>query len=70
MANEGKLIAIVPPNEAETALAALRRNSLGREAAIIGEITADHPGFVILKTRIGGTRVVDMLSGEQLPRIC
>jgi hydrogenase expression/formation protein HypE len=70
VANEGKLIAIVPPNEAETALAALRRNSLGREAAIIGEITADHPGFVILKTRIGGTRVVDMLSGEQLPRIC
>jgi hydrogenase expression/formation protein HypE len=70
VANEGKLIAIVPPNETGTALAALRRSSLGREAAIIGEITADHPGFVILKTRVGGTRVVDMLSGEQLPRIC
>lgn len=67
MANEGNLIAIVSPNEADTALVALRRNSLGREAAIIDEITADHPGFVILKTRVGGTRVVDMLSGEQLP---
>jgi len=70
VANEGILIAIVPPNDAETALAALRRHSLGREAAIIGEITAEHPGFVIMKTRVGGMRVVDMLSGEQLPRIC
>ena len=70
VANEGKLIAIVPPNQAETALAAMRRHSLAQEAAIIGEITTDHPGFVMLKTRVGGTRVVDMLSGEQLPRIC
>jgi hydrogenase expression/formation protein HypE len=69
VASEGKLIALVPPNVAETALAALRRDSLGREAAIIGEITADHAGFVILKTRVGGPRVVDMLSGEQLPRV-
>ena len=70
VANEGKLIAIVPPEEAEAALQAIRENSLGREAAVIGEVTADHPGFVVLKTRVGGKRVVDMLSGEQLPRIC
>ena len=70
VANEGKLIAILPAEEAEAGLAALRQDSLGREAAIIGEVTSDHPGFVVLKTRVGGTRVVDMLSGEQLPRIC
>ncbi len=70
VANEGKLIAILPAEEAEAGLAALRQHSLGREAAIIGEVTSDHPGFVVLKTRVGGTRVVDMLSGEQLPRIC
>ena len=70
VANEGILIAIVPPNDAETALGALRRDSLGREAAIIGEMTTEHPGFVIMRTRVGGRRVVDMLSGEQLPRIC
>ena len=70
VANEGKLIAIVPPHEAETALAAMRSHSLGKDAAIIGEITTDHPGFVVMKTRVGGMRVVDMLSGEQLPRIC
>jgi hydrogenase expression/formation protein HypE len=70
VANEGKLIAFVAPQEAETALAAIRNHSLGREAAVIGEVTAEHPGFVVMKTRVGGTRVVDMLSGEQLPRIC
>jgi len=70
VANEGKLIAIVSPEDEEAALAALRRNSLGQEAAVIGEITREHPGFVVMKTRVGGTRVVDMLSGEQLPRIC
>ncbi len=70
VANEGKLIAIVPPEEAERALQAMQQHSLGREAALIGEVTVDHPGFVVLKTRVGGRRVVDMLSGEQLPRIC
>ena len=70
VANEGKLLAIVPPNHAAAALAALRAHPLGREAAIIGEITTNHPGMITIKTRIGGTRVVDMLSGEQLPRIC
>ncbi|MGI8889982.1 MAG: hydrogenase expression/formation protein HypE [Chthoniobacterales bacterium] len=70
VANEGKLIAIVPPNEAAAALAALHKHSLGKDAAVIGEVVADHPGFVTMRTRVGGTRVVDMLSGEQLPRIC
>jgi hydrogenase expression/formation protein HypE len=70
VANEGKLIAIVPPAEADTALTAMRNNRLGRDAAIIGEVTAENPGFVFMRTRVGGTRVVDMLSGEQLPRIC
>jgi len=70
VANEGKLIAIVSPEDEGAALAALRGNSLGQEAAVIGEMTSEHPGFVVMKTRVGGTRVVDMLSGEQLPRIC
>lgn len=70
VANEGKLLAIVAAEEAEKVLAAMRHHSLGREAAIIGEVVADHPGFVTMKTRVGGRRVVDMLSGEQLPRIC
>ena len=70
VANEGKLLAVVAADDAETALAAMRNHSLGREAAIVGEVVGDHPGFVVMKTRVGGTRVVDMLSGEQLPRIC
>jgi len=70
VANEGKLIAVVPPSEADVVLAAMRQHSLGKEAAIIGEVVTDHPGFVTMKTRVGGARVVDMLSGEQLPRIC
>jgi hydrogenase expression/formation protein HypE len=70
VANEGKLLAIVPADSAAAVLAAMQAHPLGREAAIIGEVTADHAGFVLMKTRIGGTRVVDMLSGEQLPRIC
>jgi hydrogenase expression/formation protein HypE len=70
VANEGKLLAIVAAEDAERILAAMRAHPLGREAAIIGEVVAEHPGFVLMKTRVGGTRVVDMLSGEQLPRIC
>lgn len=70
VANEGKLIAIVPADSAEAVLAALRAHPLGKDAAIIGEVVTDHPRFVTMKTRVGGTRVVDMLSGEQLPRIC
>jgi Family of unknown function (DUF5947)/AIR synthase related protein, C-terminal domain len=70
VANEGKLLAIVPAKSANSVLAALRKHRLGDKAAIIGEVVADHPEFVTMKTRVGGTRVVDMLSGEQLPRIC
>ena len=70
VANEGKLIAIVGNNDADLALRALRSHWLGKDAAIIGEVVQKHPGLVMMKTRVGGTRVVDMLSGEQLPRIC
>jgi hydrogenase expression/formation protein HypE len=70
LANEGKLLCCVPPERAEAALAAVRRDSHGREAVIIGQVTAQHPGRVVMRTRIGGQRIVDMLSGEQLPRIC
>jgi hydrogenase expression/formation protein HypE len=70
VANEGKLLAFVAPAAAETVLAAMHTHPFGKNAVIIGELVADHPGTVIMKTRIGGSRVVDMLSGEQLPRIC
>jgi hydrogenase expression/formation protein HypE len=70
VANEGKLLAVIPRALAERALAAMRAHPLGREAAIIGEVVADHPRLVTMKTKVGGSRVVDMLSGEQLPRIC
>jgi hydrogenase expression/formation protein HypE len=70
VANEGKLLAIVSAEEAGPALAAMRADPLGGKAAVIGSVTDEHPGFVTMKTRIGGTRVVEMLSGEQLPRIC
>jgi len=70
VANEGKCLVIVVPEAAETVLAAMREHPLGQEAAVIGEVVEDHPGRVSMRSRIGGTRVVDMLSGEQLPRIC
>lgn len=70
VANEGKLIAIVPPEVAEPMLACMQQHPFGQKAAIIGEVTAQHPGMVTSKTGIGGTRVVDMQVGEQLPRIC
>ncbi|MBA3762566.1 MAG: hydrogenase expression/formation protein HypE [Chthoniobacterales bacterium] len=70
VANEGKLLAIVAASDADAVLAAIRAHSLGKEAAIIGEVCGEHRGFVMMKTRVGGKRVVDMLSGEQLPRIC
>ncbi|RPI06904.1 MAG: hydrogenase expression/formation protein HypE [Ignavibacteriae bacterium] len=70
VANEGKILAFVAPGAAENILAAMRAHPLGKNAAVIGEVVSDHPGTVIMKTRIGGSRVVDMLSGEQLPRIC
>jgi hydrogenase expression/formation protein HypE len=70
VANEGKLLAVVPPEKAETVLDAMRQHPLGRDAAIIGDVVADHPGMVTLRSLIGGERVVTMLTGEQLPRIC
>jgi hydrogenase expression/formation protein HypE len=70
MANEGKLIAFVDSDHAETILNVIKKDELGKDAAIIGEVVADHPNRVMMQTRIGGTRIVDMLSGEQLPRIC
>jgi hydrogenase expression/formation protein HypE len=70
VANEGKLVAVVAREEASAALAALRRHPLGRDAAVIGEICAEPPGIVVLRTRFGGTRIVDRLVGDPLPRIC
>jgi hydrogenase expression/formation protein HypE len=70
VANEGKLIAFIPPGEAEGALEALRMHHLGQEAARIGVVTEEHPAMVLARTGIGGRRVVDMPLGELLPRIC
>ncbi|RME45149.1 MAG: hydrogenase expression/formation protein HypE [Caldilineae bacterium] len=70
VANEGKLVAIVPPTAAEAVLERMRRHPRGAQAAIIGQVTEAHPGMVVARTGIGGTRVVDMQIGEQLPRIC
>jgi len=70
LANEGKLLAFVAGPDADAVLAAIRDNPFGKDATIIGEVVEDHQGRVILETRIGGSRIVDMLAGEQLPRIC
>jgi hydrogenase expression/formation protein HypE len=70
VANEGKLVAVVSAQAADAALAALRAHPLGRDAAIVGEVRADPPGMVVLETAFGGSRVVDMLAGDPLPRIC
>ncbi|OEU49735.1 MAG: hydrogenase expression/formation protein HypE [Desulfobacterales bacterium C00003060] len=70
IANEGKLIAFVGPDVAEKVLETMKANEYGKDASIIGEVVDDSPGRVFMKTRIGGTRIVGMLTGEQLPRIC
>jgi hydrogenase expression/formation protein HypE len=70
VANEGILVAILPEALAARAIEEMRRLSLGAEAAVIGRVTTAHPGMVVLRTGVGGTRVVDMLPGDQLPRIC
>jgi hydrogenase expression/formation protein HypE len=70
VANEGKCLAIVAPGSADAVLAAMRAHPAGAEAAVIGEVAAEPAGRVLMRSRIGGERVVDMLSGEQLPRIC
>jgi hydrogenase expression/formation protein HypE len=70
VANEGRLLAIVPHEHADAVLTAMRAHPMGSAGAIIGEVTAGHPGVVVMKSAFGSSRIVDMLSGEQLPRIC
>ncbi|MEO6964426.1 MAG: hydrogenase expression/formation protein HypE [Acidobacteriaceae bacterium] len=70
VANEGKLIAVVAPEMADPLLRQMQQHPLGQDAAIIGEVITDHPGMVLMKTEVGGTRVLDVMFGEQLPRIC
>ena len=69
-ANEGKLVALIPEEFADAVLTAMRAHPMGIDSAIIGEVRAAPPGVVTLRTRFGGARIVDMLIGEQLPRIC
>jgi len=70
VANEGKLLALVIPEMAGAVLQQMRQHRLGQDAVIIGDVVEDHPGMVLMKTEIGGTRVLDVMFGEQLPRIC
>ena len=70
VANEGKLVAIVEPEHAERILAAMHAHPLGKEARVIGRVTEGNQGMVMMRTSLGTTRIVDMLSGDQLPRIC
>jgi hydrogenase expression/formation protein HypE len=70
VACEGRFVAVVDPADVDAAMRALRRHPLGAEAAVIGRVTAEPPGLVLLKTSFGGTRIVDMLVGDPLPRIC
>jgi hydrogenase expression/formation protein HypE len=70
VANEGRFVAFVAPQDADCALAVMRAHPLGEKASILGKVSKDESGLVTMKTRIGASRIVDMLSGEQLPRIC
>jgi hydrogenase expression/formation protein HypE len=70
VANEGKLVAIVAPSAAGPVLEAMRRNPAGRDACVIGKVVEGRSGLVTMRTRLGTTRIVDLLSGDQLPRIC
>jgi hydrogenase expression/formation protein HypE len=70
VANEGNFLAFVPAGRGERAVDVLRRHACGKEAAVIGRAVAEHGGTVVMRTRIGGERIVDVMSGEQLPRIC
>ncbi|GAA1115905.1 hydrogenase expression/formation protein HypE [Streptomyces javensis] len=70
VANEGRLVAFVPRTHADAVLDAMRAHPLGRGAAVIGACVAEHPGTVVARTGLGGTRIVDLPLGEQLPRIC
>jgi hydrogenase expression/formation protein HypE len=64
------LLAVVAAESADLILHRMRQHPLGNDAALIGEVVAEHPGMVLMKTEIGGTRVLDVMFGEQLPRIC
>jgi len=70
VANEGKLVAIVAPEDVQAVLKAMRQNTYGKDAAIIGEVRQEHPSRVVMKTRLGASRIIDMLVGDLLPRIC
>ncbi len=70
VANEGKIIIITPPEDADKVVEVMRLNDFGKDSVVIGEIINNHFGKAILKTNIGGKRIIDMLAGEQLPRIC
>jgi len=70
LANEGKLLAFVAPKDVDRVLAAMQADPVAKEACVIGEVIDENPGRVFMQTRIGGRRIVDMLAGEHLPRIC
>jgi hydrogenase expression/formation protein HypE len=70
IANEGKLVAAVAPGDAEQVLERMRQHPFGERAAVIGEVVEDHPRRLVMTTRIGTTRIIEMLAGELLPRIC
>ena len=70
VANEGKCLVLVPGKHADMVLSTMKKHPYGKNSEIIGEITSENPGRVLLKTRVGGTRILSMLTGEQLPRIC
>jgi len=70
VANEGKLVAVVAADSAEKILGAMRNHPLGQDAVMIGEVCSAHPGMVRMETGVGGTRILDVMFGEQLPRIC
>ncbi|MBW1984700.1 MAG: hydrogenase expression/formation protein HypE, partial [Deltaproteobacteria bacterium] len=70
IANEGKLLAFVPAGDVDKVLSVMKENEYGQDACVIGDVVSENPKKVFMKTRIGGTRILDMLTGEQLPRIC
>ncbi|MFN6004324.1 MAG: AIR synthase-related protein, partial [Dolichospermum sp.] len=70
LANEGKLVIVAPPEKADLILATMKNHPTGKQASIIGEIIPHPPGIVFLKTVFGAERIIDMLVGDQLPRIC
>ena len=70
IANEGKLLAVVSPEDADMVLVAMRKSQYGQEAAVIGQVEAEPAGRLLLKTALGATRIIDVLAGELLPRIC